>query len=103
MTLTIELTPQTEAWVNAQANQRGVAPEEFVSRLVDEQRRDPARLDTSRIPLPRPKQAAAYMRARLEQESTGDPEEIRQAEEEFEALKQSMNEERRRSGAEPVF
>jgi predicted Zn-dependent peptidase len=37
MSLTIELTPQAEAWVQSQARELGVAPADVVRQLIDTQ------------------------------------------------------------------
>ena len=45
----------------------------------------------------------AYLQARLHDEATDDPEKILAAQQELDEMKQSMNAERFRSGAEPIF
>lgn len=55
------------------------------------------------ITLPPTGRYAARLSERLAAEATNDPEEIRKAQEELDEMMRSMNEERIRSGAEPIF
>jgi negative regulator of replication initiation len=37
MTLTIDFTPQLEAWINSEAQQRGLQPGDLIRRMIEEQ------------------------------------------------------------------
>ena len=117
MTLTIDLTPQEEAWLNEQARKTGVEPAEVVRKLVDERlptevaqpAAEPAPFILPPIPIvappnfPPPGRAVAYLVARLRDEATDDPEEIRQAQEELDEIRRNLNAERALGGAEPIW
>jgi spermidine/putrescine-binding protein len=106
MTLTIELSPQEEAWLTNQATQQGLQPTDVVKRLID-----------GHLPVITPKNEAdatpvidaknaaaiAYLDARIMEDATNDPEEIRRAEEEFEELKRNLNANRASTGERLVF
>jgi len=55
------------------------------------------------ITLPPTGRYAARLSERLAAEASDDPEEIRQAQEDLDEMMRRMNEERIRSGAEPIF
>jgi len=55
------------------------------------------------IVFPPPGRGAAYLRARLAEEATDDPEEIRKAQEELDEFKRSMNATRKEGGAQLLF
>ncbi len=108
MTLTIDFTPQEEAWLYAEAAQQGVAPAEIVKRLVDE--RLPFN-NNQGAPTPPASPvidaegaaAIALLNSYLEAESTADPEEIRRAEEELADFKRNMNANREATGERLVY
>ena len=37
MTVTINFAPQTEAWINREAQQRGLQPVDLIRRMIEEQ------------------------------------------------------------------
>jgi hypothetical protein len=61
------------------------------------------RLGEASLIFPPTGRAAAYLTSRLNAEGADDPREVRKAQDEFDAFKKNMNEERKRSGAAPVF
>ena len=89
MTLTINLTPAEEARLAAAARQEGLDPSELVRRLVTE-RLPPASNVQPEIDAENAA-AIALLQSWLEKEATDDPEEIREAEKELEALKKNLN------------
>lgn len=107
MTLTIHFTPQEEAWIQAQAVQQGLQPDEVIKRLVDERLPAPSEDadSTSLVPVIDAKNAAAiaYLDRKLKEEATDDPEEIRKAEEELAEFKRNMNANRAATGERLVF
>ena len=106
MTLTIELNPQEEAWIAAQAAHQSLPPADIVKRLIG-----------ARLPLTSASAAAtptttidsentaaiALLNYYLETEATDDPEEIRKAEEELAEFKDNMNANRAATGERLVF
>src|SRR5690242_18313717 len=106
MTLTIDLSPQEEAWLADQASRQGMPPAEVVKRLIDTQLpAAPHDATTNPPPVIDAKNAAAiaYLDARIKADATDDPEEIRRAEEEFEELKRNLNANRQATGERLVF
>jgi hypothetical protein len=108
MTLTIEFTPQAEAWLEDEARRRGLAPAEFVRSLVDGHlpaaASAPAQTEQA-APVIDAKNAAAiaYFERRIREEATDDPEEIRKSEEEMEELHRNLNANRAATGERLVF
>ena len=100
MTLTIEFTPQEEAWLHDQATHYGLPPSEIVKRLVEE--RLPPAKTTSGID-PENAAAIALLDSWLEEDATDDPEQLRKAEKEFEELKRNLNANRAATGERLVF
>ena len=94
MTLTINFTAQEEAWLNAEAVKQCLSPDEIVRRIVRERRETPNSAPAAPFGFPPTGRFADYMRERLADEATDDPEEIRKAEEELAEMKWNMNEER---------
>src|SRR5579863_2697824 len=103
MTLTIDFTPQEEAWLNAQAAQQGLPPAEIVRRLVEE--RLPAPNGTPAAPIIDAENAAAIalLDSWLQEDATDDPAKLLQAEQEFEELKRNLNANRAETGERLVF
>ena len=100
MTLTIQFTPKEEALLAAAAQEQGLQPDEVIRKLVHDL---PSNSIHNSVILPPTGRAVAYLRQRIESERTSDPNALRQAQEELDEMKQNMNAERQRSGAEPVF
>jgi hypothetical protein len=109
MTLNIDFTPQETDWINAQAKQQGLPPEQIVRKLVDAHLQNTAGTTATAPTQPTPtldaKQLAAIalLNSYLETEATDDPEEIRKAEEELEEFKRNMNANRAATGERLVF
>ena len=93
MTLTIELTPEEEARLQAAARSAGMDVAECARRVLAEH-----------LPSAAPGQATRdLMRAWWEEDATDDPEEFRKAEEELAEFKAAMNETRAAAGARPLY
>src|SRR5260221_11852593 len=109
MTLTIELNPQEEAWIAAQAAQQSLPPADIVKQLIDAclpstptsaaatPAQPPTTIDAENAA------AIALLNSYLETEATDDPEEIRKAEEELAEFKRNMNANRAATGERLVF
>jgi hypothetical protein len=97
MTLNIDLTPQEEAWLNAQAVRQGLPPTEIVRRLLGERLPEPSAPGGAAVDA-RSAAAIAYLDRKLKEDATDDPEEIRRAEEELEELKRNLNANRAATG-----
>ena len=102
MTLTIELSSQEETWLADQAAKQGLRPTDIVKGLIDVQLLPAASKEGSLqtpVALSAKNAAAiAYLDARIEADATDDPDEIREAEEEFEELQRSLNANRAATG-----
>ena len=86
MTLTLDLPAELETRLRSAAQSRGVAPEEWVKAMLEQN-----------LPLPKTKGAnsLAELFAQWEAEdATDDPAEIARRQKEWEELKQAMNENR---------
>ena len=108
MTVTIDFSPQEEAWLNDQALQQGVLPAELIKKMVDERMPDVSRIpEESEKPTAviddRSKAAIALLQSWMEQDATDDPAEIRKAEQDLEELKRNLNANRAATGERPVF
>ncbi len=108
MTLTIEFTPQEEAWIAAQALQQGLPPAEAIKQMVDERMPDADMRQIAHAKQvveidARTRAAIALLQSWREEDATADPEEIRQAEQELEELKRNLNANRAATGERLVF
>ena len=103
MTLTIQFSPREEAWINAQAEQQGVAPAEVVARLVEDRLPEEAQSTVEPIIDAKNAAAIAMLQSWLEEDATDDPEQIRQAEIDLEELKRNLNANRAATGERLVF
>jgi len=104
MTLHIEFAPQTEAWINAEAQHRSLLPVDLVRRVIEERAANsapanhpPPVVDAGNIA------AIAYLDRKLKEDATDDPEEIRKADEELDELRRNLNANRAASGKRLVF
>ena len=102
MQLTVDFDPQVSERLTEVALSRGVAPATVLANLVKDHL-SPIASSSGYSQFPPTGRAAPWIRARLAAEATDDPEEIRKDQEELDEMKRSMNEERLRSGAEPIF
>lgn len=102
MTLVVELNPDEEAWLASQAVQEGLEPSNIVRRLIGSQLSNRiSHKETERAASPidaKNAAAIAYLDARIREDGTDDPEEIRKAEEEIEELKRNLNANRAATG-----
>jgi hypothetical protein len=93
MTVSIELTPEEEARLQAAAQEQGLDPAECARRVLGEHL--PA--------LKRGEATRALFAAWAAEDATDDPKEIAQRNREWEELKAQMNASRAELGAEPLF
>ncbi len=99
--IALDLTPTEEAQIYTVARQTGLAPAEYVKKLVQEHLPP---VPTDAAPVIDEKKAAAI--ALLESwlaEAPTDPEEIRQAEADRNEFLQNLNRNRVESGERPLF
>ena len=100
--ITLDLSLAEEAQVSATAWQNGLAPAEYVKKLVQENL-PPAQIETETQASARRAAAIAQLQAWSEEDFTDDPEEIRQAEADFKELTYNLNRNRIESGESPLF
>jgi hypothetical protein len=101
MTLQVELTPKMEAWLASEAQLRRKEPADVIRNLIEEQLAQGAPDEQNKditVISPRAEAAIAWLRKRVDEEATTDPDLIRQAEEEVAELKHGLNENRRLTG-----
>lgn len=93
MTLQIDLQPADEQRLKAEAERRGVPPEEFVRTLIT----------NALVVGPPDLETAALMDEWIARDVTDDPEKLSEGERELEAFKNAMNETRRSVGARILY
>ena len=99
--IALDLTPTEESRIFTAARQTGLAPAEYVKKLVTEHLPP---LGTSTPVIDSENAAAiAQLQAWRKEEATHDPEEIRQAEVELNELMHNLNRNRIESGERPLF
>jgi hypothetical protein len=100
MTLQLELPPQIEAWLAAEAQQSGLSPGDVALRVIEERAATlPARTVTPAPAIDAKNAAAiAWLDKRIAEEASDDPEEIRKADEEVAELKRNLNANRAATG-----
>jgi len=100
--IALDLTPTEEARISTIARQIGLAPSEYVKKLVTEHL--PPIL-TDAIPVIDEENAAAIaqIQAWMQEEYTDDPEEIHKAEAEVKELMHNLSRNRIESGERPLF
>jgi hypothetical protein len=108
MTVTIDFTPEEEAWLNAQTQRQGLSPAEVIKKLVDQH--IPAPNGTHDVPEEttlgiEAKNAAAIalLDSWIIEGANADLETKRQAEQELEEFKRNMNANRAATGERRVF
>lgn len=111
MSMTIDFSPQEEATLAAAAQQAGIAPPEFVRKVVQEHLPAPASVNgadpflarlEARIAQAPTDPTIALIESWISQAPT-DPEEIREAEEDLNEFKRNMNKPRKESGARLLY
>jgi len=102
MTLTIDLTPQMEAWLNTEAQQNGLPLNDFVRRVIEERVPTAAKPETPPQLTEKNKAVIALMDEWLAK-APSDPEEIQQAEDEINELMENLNRNRIEAGESPLF
>ena len=100
--ITLDLTPTEEAHISTVARQTGLAPADYVKKLVKENLPQVQPAETPAVDAENAA-AIAQIRAWMEEEATNDPEEIRKADAELRELMQNLNKNRVESGEMPLF
>jgi len=100
--ITLDLTPTEEAQISTVARQTGLAPADYVKKLVQEhlppvQSITPPAVDAENAA------AIAQIQAWKEEDATDDPEEIRKADDDLRELMYNLNKNRVESGERPLF
>ncbi len=100
--IALDLTPTEEARLSTAAWQTGLAPAEYVKKLVQEhlppvQNAAAAAVDAENAA------AIAQLQAWLKEEATDDPEEVRKADADVKELMENLNRNRIESGERPLF
>ncbi len=97
--IALDFSPTEEARISTLARQTGLAPSEYVKKLVYEH------LPPESAPKVSAKNAAAiaYLKQRIAEDATDDPEEIRKADAEVQELLENLNRNRIESGERPFF
>jgi hypothetical protein len=100
--ITLDFSANEETQIFAVAHQVGLAPAEYVMKLVKDHLPPP---EISLSPPVSQENAAAIaqLQAWLDEEATDDPEVIREAEAELRVLMQNLNKNRIATGERPVF
>ena len=94
MTLQVDFTPQTEAWINAQAQQRGLRPADLVRRVIEESAATAPAPPYAQDVDSKQDATITLLQSWIAEDATDDPEEIRQ---------RNMNAPRREAGARLLF
>ena len=103
MTLQVDFTPQMEAWINAQARQRGLRPADLVRRVIEESAATAPAPPYAQDVDSKQDATITLLQSWIAEDATDDPEEIRQAEAELTEFKRNMNAPRREAGARLLF
>ena len=106
MTLNIEFAPQVEAWIKAEAQQRGLLPADIVRSLVEERvaASDAPMTATDTVQIDAENAAAIAMLNRwVEEDATADPEEICETDEDVAELTRNPNANRAVTRESQVF
>lgn len=103
MTLTIDLTPQAEAWLSAEARQNGVLPSDWAQRVLEERAALSAPISLPPAIDAENAAALALLNQWIAEDATDDPEEIRKVDKEVAELKRNLNANRAETGERLVF
>ncbi len=103
--IALDLTPIEEARIFQVARQTGLAPAEYVKKLINEHLPPVETVSAAPAPAVDEENAAAIaqLQAWAREEATDDPEEIRQSEAELAELLHNLNRNRIESGERPLF
>ncbi len=99
--IALDLTPTEEARISTVARQIGLAPADYIKKLVAEHL--PAVPATTRAADVENTAAIALLNQWIAEDATDDPEEIRKAEAEVNELMENLNRNRIESGERPLF
>ncbi len=101
--ITLDLSPTEEAQIFTVARQTGLAPADYVKKLVQENL-PPVSIEVNAAPIDAENAAAiAQIQAWREEDFTDDPEELRKTDEELAGLMHNLNRNRIESGEKPLF
>ena len=100
MTLQIELSPQTEAWIQSEADRQGILPVDLVKTVLNKRAATPA----GKAPIADEHDATiALLQSWIDEDATDDPETIQQAEADLREFKRNMNAPRKEAGERLLF
>ena len=100
--IALDLSPTEEARISTVARQTGLAPAEYVKKLVQEHL--PTVSPAPALVIDEENAAAiAYLKRRIAEEATDDPEEIRKADAEVQEFMENLNRNRIEAGERPLF
>jgi len=100
--IALDLTPTEEAQIITVARRTGLAPAEYVKKLVKEHL-PPAEVISAPIADEENAAAIAQLQAWMSEEAIDDPEEIREADADLNELMQNLNRNRIESGERSLF
>jgi len=100
--IALDLTPTEEAQIFTVARQAGLAPAEYVKKLI-QAHLPPVPTDAAPAIDEENAAAIAQLQAWMKEEATDDPEEIRQSKADLDELMQNLNRNRIESGERPLF
>lgn len=100
--IALDLTPTEEAQIFTVARQAGLAPAEYVKKLI-QAHLPPIPTDAAPAIDEENAAAIAQLQAWMKEEATDDPEEIRQSKADLDELMQNLNRNRIESGERPLF
>ena len=100
--IALDLTPTEEAQIITVARRTGLAPAEYVKKLVKEHL-PPAETAPASVVDEENAAAIAQLRAWMSEEATDDPEEIRKADADLNELMRNLNRNRIDSGERSLF
>jgi hypothetical protein len=101
MPLTLDLSPETETWLEQEAAKRGLSKNQFVVSLIESHRDDPALMsfeELTRRMYERPEFTEAWIKAAQERWNSMTPEEQAALEAQDQDFLNSLNENRRLAG-----
>lgn len=99
--IALDLTPTEEAQILTVARQTGLTLAEYVKKVLKEHLPS---VQTAPPPLTEKKAATiAYLKQRIAEDATEDPEEIRKADAEVQELMENLDRNRIESGERPLF
>ena len=92
MTVLLELSPEVEAKLTAKAAERGLAVPDYVKSMVEQTVKQEILIDHSAQQQKGNQEALTFLRQRMAEDKTDDPEELEERRIEWEEFKQAINE-----------